>query len=244
MGFDPATLGMQTAEAGINTLLGLALEGHQDRRQLKQQGKLLEQQAATDRRQAEFSQALGLETWKKTGPVALSEELEKAGLNKALQYGGSGGGGQTMGMAGANVNAEGAPRGGGEVMGLQLMGAQKALIEAQTAKTQAETAKTAGIDTKLATAQERLARNVAQMYVDTYETTYSKLLDEAGIVNEQYNQMITKSDIMDATKDEEIALKEGELIGLGIANELKKAEMQNLKFSSIGHLKVITGLSI
>jgi len=217
MGFDAQGLAMQAAGTVQDTLLGLALEGHTDRRQLKQQGKLLKQQAEIDRKQAVFNQALGLDTWRKTGPVALSEELEKAGLNKALQYGKSGGGGQTMGVNGASVNAESAPRGGGEIMGLQLMKAQENLIRAQTENVEADTENKGGFVREKGEAEARLAKNVAQFYVDTYDTNYKKLLQENAILDDI-------ADKSRGTKNVEIEMKKAELVGLGIANELKKAE--------------------
>ena len=184
MKFDPGGLAMQTAGTVLDTVLGLALENHADKRQLKQEGRLLKQQAQIDREQAAFNQALGLETWRKTGPVALSAELEKAGLNKALQYGGNGGGGQTMGMSGANVNAESAPRGGGEIMGLQLMKAQENLIRAQTENVEADTQNKGGFVREKGEAEARLAKNVAQFYVDTYEANYHKLQQENAILDD------------------------------------------------------------
>ena len=81
MPFDLAGLGMQAAGTALDTIMGLAMEGHNDRRQLRQQGKLLEQQAGVDRRQAAFNQQLALATWRQTGPVALTEQLKKAGLS-------------------------------------------------------------------------------------------------------------------------------------------------------------------
>ena len=150
-------VGAQAALEVQNTALGLALEGHNDRRQLRQQGKLLEQQAAIDQKQAIFNRGLGIQTWKETGPVGMTEELKKAGLSPALYYGKTGGG-PTTGSAGGSVNAEGAPRGGGEIMTLQLMGAQKKLLEAQTAKAEAEAAKTAGVDTGAVAAGTKLTQ--------------------------------------------------------------------------------------
>lgn len=214
---------MQAAEQAQSTALGLLLEGHNDRRQVRQQGKLLEQQAAIDRKQTEYMRALGMQTWEETGPTAMTRELKEAGLNPALYYGKSGGG-QTTGSAASSVNAEGAPRGGGEVMGLQLMGAQKALIEAQTAKTQAETAKTSGVDTgavaaetKLTQVQTELAEIERNMKTQTYEATKAAI--EAAAAKAE-----TEAEVAGATKSDRIDIVQGELIGLTLANELKRAQ--------------------
>ena len=47
-----------------------------------------------------------------------------------MMYGMGGGGGATTGDPGASVGANAAPKGGGEIMGLQLMDAQRKLMEA------------------------------------------------------------------------------------------------------------------
>lgn len=203
--------------AALNTGIGMVTGAINDKRQLNQNQKLLDQQAAADRKQAAFNQALGMQTWEQTGPVAMTRELKEAGLSPALQYGGSGGGGQTMGNPGGNVNAAKPPTGGGEIIGLSMMDAQRKLIEAQTEKTKVETAKTAGVDTELTAAQGRLAKNVAQFYVDTYEENYSKVKAELNIL-ENESKTASETQIVD------VEAKKAELVGLGIANELKQAQ--------------------
>jgi len=212
-----AGLAMDAAETAVNTGLGMITAGWNDQRQLKQQGKLNEQQYAIDGRALARQKAAELQQWKDTGPVAMTEQLKRAGLSPALQYGGAGGGGATTGGGGSGVSAPGAPSGGGEVMGIQLMNAQKKLIEAQTANTQADTAKKSGVDTELTAAQGRLARNVAQFYVDTYEDNYDKVKAEVSILENQ-------AKTADQTQMVDVEAKKAELIGLGIANELKRAQ--------------------
>lgn len=206
---------MDAAGTAVNTGLGMITAGWNDKRQIKQQGKLNEQQYAIDGRALERQKAAELEMWKNTGPQAMTEQLKKAGLSPALQYGGAGGGGATTGGGGSGVNAPGAPSGGGEIMGIQLMNAQKKLLEAQTVKTQAEAKKTAGVDTELTNQQWRMATIAANLAAETYEETYRKIVDMAKIV-------ANEAEVSGATKDEAIELKEGELVGLGLANELKK----------------------
>ena len=141
-------------------------------------------------------------------------------------YGNAGAGGTTQGGGSANVSGGSAPMGGQEIMGLQLMGAQKALIEAQTRKAEAEADKTAGVDTDLTKAQERMQRMQAQMFYDTYENTYSKMLSEAEKAGSEARMAAQTADVGEATMDERIKMVEGELIAIGIANELRKAEKE------------------
>jgi len=161
-----ATLGMQAASTAMGPLLGLALEGHNDRRQLKQQGKLQELQIAGQKEMGEFNLQQQMKLWEQTNYKAQMEQLRKAGLNPALLYGMSGGGGTTASANTGNVNGANAPSGGGETiaaggMGMQLgmILAQQKLIEAQTRQVEAETAKTSGVDT---TEAESRIRQIAQ----------------------------------------------------------------------------------
>lgn len=147
LGINAATLAMQTA-------LGLALEKHNDNRQIRQQGKLQGQQIQGQKQMGEFNQQLALDMWDKTNYTAQRDQLKKAGLNIGLLYGMGGGGSATTHTPTGNVEGGKAPAGGGEIgMGLQL-GMQKALQEAQienikanTEKTKVDTQKTAGVDT-------------------------------------------------------------------------------------------------
>lgn len=226
-----AGLGMQAASGVQDALLGLALEGHNDRRQLRQEGKLLEQQAAIDRKQTEFNQMIGLDTWRKTGPVGMTEQLKKAGLSPALQYGMAGAGGQSMGAPGGSVGGSKAPKGGGEVMGLQMMNAQRALIEAQTKNVEADTENKSGVDRELKGAQAgltgvqtELARIESNMKTDTYETTKGQIEAAADKMRSEAGIAANNKQISDKTKENQIDMVEGELIGLTLANELKRAQ--------------------
>lgn len=135
--------------------LGLALEGHNDRRQLEQNEALLNQQIRAQQKMGKYNQQLALEMWDKTNYEAQRKHMEKAGLNVGLMYGMSGGGGTTANTPGGNVGATGAEGQKGEVgMALQLglqAELQKAQIEAtraQANKTNVEAQKLAGADTE------------------------------------------------------------------------------------------------
>lgn len=139
----------QAAGAASNAIMGIVFGGLNDRRQIRQQRRLNELANA----QTEFNMQKQLEMWEATGYVGQKEQMKRAGINPALMYGMSGGGGQT---AGINTGAAGAaPGGGGEIMGMmgmglqmQLMKAQKDLLESQAKKNNVEAEKTAGVDTR------------------------------------------------------------------------------------------------
>ena len=79
-----------------------------------------------------------MEMWKNTSYAAQKEQMQKAGLNPALLYGMSGGGGQTTGGSGVAV--------GGNGMGIDIQGGLKgamelALLKAQKDNIEADTKK-------------------------------------------------------------------------------------------------------
>lgn len=138
MGLDWASIGGQAISDVIGTGMGLLLEGHNDRRQLRQQQALLEQQYKIDNRMADQNFARQLQFWNATNYSAQVEQLKKAGLNPAMLYSKGGPGGVT-GQQAAHVGSATAPAGGMEVMQMMMNKANIDLIRAQTEKTKAET---------------------------------------------------------------------------------------------------------
>lgn len=137
MPIDWGQIGTQAVNSTIGAGMGLLLEGHNDRRQLKQQGKLLEQQYGIDNRMAEENYKRQMRMWEETNFSAQMEQLGKAGLNPALMYKQGGAGGTTAAATGAVGGAK-APAGGMEIMNMMMQQAQIKLMEAQAAKTTAE----------------------------------------------------------------------------------------------------------
>lgn len=164
----------QQAGGAIAAGMGLILGDHYDRRQLKQQRKLMELEMEGQRSMADYNMSKQLEMWKQTNYAAQVEQMKKAGLNPALQYGMGGGGGVTSGTPSGNVAGAHAPGGGKEVeamLGLgiqyQLLQAQKENIQAQTEKTKTETTKIGGVDTQ-----------AQAMHIKTMEETIDKIRAE------------------------------------------------------------------
>ena len=94
-----AGLGMQAASQAasglIGTGMGLLLEGHNDRRQLRQQEKLQNLEIKGSKELTDYNAAKQLEMWKATNYPAQVEQMKLAGLNPALAYGMGGAGGVT-----------------------------------------------------------------------------------------------------------------------------------------------------
>lgn len=145
--------------------MGLLLEGHNDRRQLDMQQKLQDMQMKGQKDMALFNYQQQMKMWNETNYKAQVAQLNKAGLNPGLLYGMGGTGGATIGSAqGQGPGMGDAPKGGGEALGMGIVGAQTAAqlallkaqkdnIEADTANKEAQTTKTAGVDTKLGETQ-------------------------------------------------------------------------------------------
>lgn len=178
MGKELITAGIQTAQDLVNTGMGLLLQGQQDRRQLKQQGKLQALEISGQKQMTDYNYNKQLEMWNATNYAPQMEQLRKAGLNPGLIYGMSGGGAVTTGNQGGNVTGAHAPVGGAEIqtmlgMGIQkeLLQAQKENIQADTKKKEVEAAKTAGVDT---TKAETEIQNIKQ------QTENAKIQYELG----------------------------------------------------------------
>lgn len=227
-----------------NTGLGLLLQGHNNRVQLRQQRKLGQQQLGLDFQKMNRQHELALDMWEKTNAPAQVEQLRKAGLNVGMMYGGSGPGG-TTGPGATGVSQPGA-RDQSDILGLQMINAQRNLIQAQTEKTQAEAKKISGVDTSEAEtriasltqgiqnqkAQERLTTiqgNIAEIEQDldteTYEDVAATIRYTARRSLKELGILSNEKDISDATVKEKIGIVQGELLGLGLANELKREQI-------------------
>lgn len=179
-------IGTSTANDLIGTAIGLGLEKHNDKRQLAQQEKLQNLQMKGNKEMTDYNMMKQLEMWKNTSYPAQMAMMKQAGLNPALMYGMSGGGGQSTGSANGNVSGASAPSGGQEIqtqMGLQLQGmqlsllnAQKENIEADTQNKEAQATKTGGVDTEnvkadtaVKIASEVIAQYTGKEAKDQYE---------------------------------------------------------------------------
>lgn len=147
--------GIGQAVAQVGSWLGIG-EKRQDRRQLKQQGKLNAQQEEANRRMAEFNQGLQMDMWNKTNYEAQVGKMKEAGINPALMYGGVGAGGSTQSAMAAPVEGGSAANAAmamqantGQAQGMAMLPAQIELIKAQTENVKADTAKKSGVDTRV-----------------------------------------------------------------------------------------------
>lgn len=201
----------QSAPNLLNTGLGLLLEGHNDRRQLRQQGELQKLQISGQKQLTDYNMMKQLQMWKDTNYSAQMEELRKAGLNPGLVYGLSGGGATTSGNTASAVTGGQAPAGGQEVIQGQALGIQSQLAAAQVEvlKSQAnlnnvEASKKGGVDTDLAkTSIESLKAGITNT---TAQTALTKI--QTGIADLQ--KTIVDSTQMDTIRLTDLAAQKAQ----------------------------------
>ncbi|AXH73040.1 MAG: DNA pilot protein [Microviridae sp.] len=132
-------------KAALGAGAGMAINASGNKSQLKQQGKLMEQQIAGQKDLGKFNQGLALDTWNKTNYSAQRKQMEKAGLNPGLMYGSAGSGGTTQGGSAGSVTGGVAEHPSKSMaMGMEYM------LQAETQKAQVENIKA---DTKVKEAE-------------------------------------------------------------------------------------------
>lgn len=245
-------LGQQAATGGLGTIMGIATAGWNDQRQLRQQQELQRLQMQGNREMMDYSMKKQLEMWKATNYAEQIKQMKIAGLNPGLLYGMKGGGGVTTGSPTGAVQGANAPMGGGEIMGgigmginLELMKAQKSLIDAQTRNLDANTTKTEGVDTGLARTQifegmvradnTRADTKVKELQADlmafekeikgsTLEEAIQKFTAEAEAAKATVDLMANRLFIEKATANTMVDKAYADLVGTLLTNELTRAQ--------------------
>lgn len=250
--------GAQGASTLVGNIFGLAMEKHNDKRQLKQQKKLSQQQMEFDKMMADYNYGKQMDMWNATNYKAQMQQLEKAGLNPALLYGMSGGGGVTTGSGGGGgVHAPSAPSGGGEVMGVmnqamnaQLMGAQIEVMKSQAKKNEAEATATSGVDTqlketqiqsltqgidnqkaqqKLTEIQADIAEYEKEIKGETLQASIKMMKYQTNKALQELNILENEAFINENTRAEKMGIIQEELAGIVARNELTRAQTTQTK---------------
>lgn len=233
-------LGQQAAQGGLGAIMGLALEKHNDRRQLKQQGKLQELEIRGLKEMGQFNLDQEMRKWEMTGYGAQKDQMKRAGLNPALMYGMSGGGGQSSATATGNISGTDAPKGGGEqiaAMGLSMQAAQLSLLEAQRKNIEADTQNKLGDaankplqgenikqDTQLKESQTTLADIAGHIQGRSQNMQIAMIQTELLELTERLQIQVNNKKISDATMNDEIKKVKYEAIGMFLKNLQTKEE--------------------
>lgn len=236
----------------VNTGLGLALEGHEDKRQLNQQQKLQNLQIAGSKELTDYNYQKQLDMWHSTNYGAQMEELKKSGLNAGLIYGMSGGGATTTGSGSGSVTGAHAPVGGGEIMGIMQMRnmeAQNEVLKSQAElnRTQAKNIGEGGIDTKVKetsieqmiaetkntkaqTALTNIQTGIADLQktiIDSTQMDQIRLIDMAAQkAQSELNIIKQQEDITNETKDAMIGKSRQEYLNAIIQGNLMKSNIK------------------
>lgn len=184
-------IGMGALDSAIGQGMGMVFGGMQDRRQVRQQQKLQDQQIKGQKDMANYNQQLAMKTWEETNYKAQVEQMKKAGLNVGLMYGGGGAGGGTVasGGGGSVTGATASDPNSGTGMGMQiasqiaLMNAQKENIEADTANKKAGTGKATA-----ETANTEFGNKVNELITpETKAEKYKWEADQSALISEKLN---------------------------------------------------------
>lgn len=149
--------------AGVSGV-GMALKNTQRKQNQADQKDLMNLQQQNQMGLNRQMQQIEMENWENTNYDAQRKQMEKAGLNPGLMYGGSGGGSMTMDSGSGGSAAGGQAQRqdidtsglGMQIQQMALLKAQKENIEADTVKKKVEAEKTAGVDTEVASANKAL----------------------------------------------------------------------------------------
>lgn len=246
------TLGQQAAQNGLGAIMGLMLQGHNDRRQLNQQGQLQQMQIRGNKEMMDYAMQKQMEMWKNTNFAAQVAQMKMAGLSPGLIYGMKGGGGITTGTPTGSVQGANAPTGGGEIptmmgmgMNMQLLQAQKDLLKAQADNLNANTAKTSGVDTEKTKTEildltqgienKQAAKRLMEIQIEIQQiqkkilnATTQEAIDMAvaqlGKAQQEVMQLEIKTFIDRATQNDIVDTIKAELTATVLKNILTKAQ--------------------
>jgi len=166
-----------TGGAATTQLLGMIGGHQQERRNYRNNQKLMGLQNQYQRGLNQQGHDLQMDMWNKTNYGAQVEHMKNAGLNPALMYKGAGAGGKTGSEVGGGASMGSSQQ--GKVMDLQnmLVGAQIKDLNAGAEKKKAEADKLSGVDTDLANAN---IKGVNQSVLESVART-SKIKSETEL---------------------------------------------------------------
>ena len=195
-------------------LIGMIGQNSRAKKQHNRQKELMGIQLKNQQQLNKQGQQLQMQTWRDTNYGAQMDMMKEAGLNPALMYGMSGGGGATTGSQGGGSAQSGnshAPMDIGAVVQASLANAQRELLNSQKEKTDAERDKIKGIDTdegkqRISESQQKVLESISKTNLNVKmgitEDSKAKLNASIEKLNgEQVKKAISETKLNDADLD-------------------------------------------
>lgn len=247
---DIATMAGIQAGAGV---LGMIAGNAGRKNQMRDQRQLMDIQMQNQMQLNRQGQEIALQNWEKTNYDAQVKQMEKAGLNVGMMYGGQGQGGTLTGGSGGSASGGNAPSGNipMELMAqMAQIASQTKLNNAQAEKIETETKKIGGVDTqKTSTEIESLTQgiqnqkavaeltrtqnDIAGLEYELRGATIEKakeLVNQEVIKLEKTNYILEKQGLITKTEAENVVEKTKlQLVGMQLDNILKQSQNENIK---------------
>lgn len=226
--------GIVSAGAQVAQMLGIG-QGAQDRRQIKQQGKLNDVNYEDAKRRADYEQELAMKMWKDTNYKAQLEEADKAGVSRSAVLGNSNGGATGASVSGgANAQASDSASTQNASINQMMAQAQLGMMIAQTKNINADTENKQASAGNLGEGTKGIAieNRGKEVDVSNKEAIKEELRDAMlGLSKEQ----TVKGIVADQTQKEQIKIKKQEAIHSVLENALERGKIKLTK-AQIGEI--------
>lgn len=235
----PAVVGAAMIGAGVQGLGMLGQRGR-ERRSMQHQRELMDKQKENQMTLNEQGQRLAMQTWKETSYGPQMEMMKEAGLNPALMYGMSGGGGQTT-SSGSGGSASGGqapapqPMELDKMMNAAMLAAQIKNINADTAQKEATTDSTRGEEGTIGATQ--IAKMIAET---TNEDEKRGLIKAQKIIEQQEAKYASETKMWESTKAEHEARRtqtEAETAQQTQATDIERTKQELRNAKAEGNIK-------
>lgn len=210
-------------------MLGGMLGMFEKEQQNQQQERLMDIQKANQMELNKQMQKIQQENWENTNYDAQRKQMEKAGLNVGLMYGGQGGGGMTVSSGSGGSASGGTPAQAGVASGMAM---QMANLAAQTevAKAQARNLN-ADADVKEGknpTGEANLANTAADTALKTFNAKNAEIQSNLGQMTFDEAVMGLKANYDKAQSEARIALTNA-----NVTEQTKKSQIEKYKAETL-----------